>query len=554
MAAQTQTQSSWLRGLNLATGRLTVVPGSLLRNSNVLYTKRGSVLTVDGTKRYTRTTEVVASPTTNLLGATRGPAGMFPMKVTFTPATGAISAEDLTTNPSTVFSSGLFPHVTANKTYRIPAVFNAASIVIFCIGNDGIPFGVDFYGNTVVPLTATGTGNSLAGAAHGIFHNNFIWLWNTAQQTNYPDGPSSLRMSDSTLVNFPILNQTFVDRDDGTQGQGMVTFTSAEAGIAPPETLVLFKDFSFSITRAQTDMGCVAPRSIQFAPGFGIIRMTHYGIAVFDGIKDTLISEEIRPYLFQSELDVQPIDWSRITQCQATVTVNPPMYVIAIPLAPTTQATSGALQRILCYDLVLKAWTVIDLPGTGFGNANTSPLLISCVSTVKTPGFQPTTMVAPLGLDNNNRWNVMRWLSGDATWEGVPINWRARLPDVFAKNPTSRIYFRQCILRAKTSNAKVTANVDFGGVMKRKIEAGRFQYVLPVQSLYGAAYGLSLYGSAIYGQSSYGDAYPDLILPFSMNVTAFSANVEYTGTGKIELLANDWQFVLKPEGAFARAS
>ncbi len=89
---------------------------------------------------------------------------------------------------------------------------------------------------------------------------------------------------------------------------------------------------------------------------------------------------------------------------------------------------------------------------------------------------------------------------------------------------------------------------------KRKTNAQKFKYVLPVQSLYGAAYGLSLYGSAIYGKSTYGDAYPDLVLPFSMGVTAFSANVEYNGTGKIELLANDWSFVLKPEGAFARVN
>jgi hypothetical protein len=124
--------------------------------------------------------------------------------------------------------------------------------------------------------------NPPAGAAHAIAHAGSLWVFNTSPTNTSDglDGPSALRMSD---VNNPKswnpLNAAFVGKDDGSQGMGIAAFTIAEAGIPPTGTLVCFKEFStyqvngvfgstsFSIQQVQSDMGCIAPRSIQFLPG-----------------------------------------------------------------------------------------------------------------------------------------------------------------------------------------------------------------------------------------------------------------------------------------------
>jgi len=52
-------------------------------------------------------------------------------------------------------------------------------------------------------------------------------------------------MSDANAPNsWPNANQTFISKDDGQQGTGLATFTIAETGISPTQTLVCFKNFS----------------------------------------------------------------------------------------------------------------------------------------------------------------------------------------------------------------------------------------------------------------------------------------------------------------------
>src|SRR5262249_57836425 len=125
---------------------------------------------------------------------------------------------------------------------------------------------------------------------------------------------------------WPNANQIFIDKDDGDSGNGMGQFTVAETGISPSTSQILFKNFSayqmtgvfgstnpaFSIQRIKSDMGCVAARSIRFAPGFGLIRLAHRGFALFDGVDDRLISEEIRPMLFGT-LGFTGIDWTNVS-------------------------------------------------------------------------------------------------------------------------------------------------------------------------------------------------------------------------------------------------
>src|SRR5208282_683751 len=123
-------------------------------------------------------------------------------------------------------------------------------------------------------------------------------------------------------------------------GTGLATFTIAESGITPTGSLVAFKDYStyqiigifgsesFAIIQAQTDLGCIATDTIQFIPGFGIARLSHLGPAIFNGVRDQLFGEELRPYIFGGEPDIVPVDATQIANCFSAQTTNPPMYVL----------------------------------------------------------------------------------------------------------------------------------------------------------------------------------------------------------------------------------
>jgi hypothetical protein len=435
--------------------------------------------------------------------------------------------------------------------------------------------GTVYWKNTGAVATATPP----RGAAHGIVYAGSLWVANTSPTTTSDnfDGPSCLKMSDLNNPNsWNPLNVAFLDRDDGTQVTGLATFTLAESGIPPTGSLVVFKDFStfqvngvfgasdFSIQRAQTDMGCVAPRSIQFVPGFGIVRLTHLGFALFDGVRDRLISEEIRPYIFGGQPDIIAVDWNYAYFSKAAQTSQPPMYCCAVPLlqsslplygvvaaataatstlsigsyyvivveylgngtqkitselgpvvissnalsilmqfpAPspfhqkwrvyygvgsgnenqyvdvTSQASSvainapgtaalfppstsgGQLTRLLCYDLVLKAWAVIDLP-----------FAISTFKQFRISGSIPLQLMG--GFSDGG---IRRWLGGaglDTTWDtgatnagAVDVNVRTsvRSPQVFGKEASDRVYFRQLAVRGVTSPAALSVQATTNGL------------------------------------------------------------------------------------------
>lgn len=417
--------------------------------------------------------------------------------------------------------------------------------------------------------------NAPPGAAHGIVYAGSLWIGNTSptQTSDNQDGPSALKMSDLNNPNsWNPLNLAFLDRDDGTQITGMATFTIAESGIPPTGSLVVFKDRStfqingvfgasnFSIQRAQTDLGCMAPRSIQFVPGFGIVRYTHLGFAVFDGTRDRLLSEEIRPYLFGGQSDIAQVDQNYLWFSKAAQVADPPMYVCAMPttqqsflpftgvtvasgavasctippgsyyckvaktrsdgsvflsqefgpividsthgflvttpvpsggdtgltiyygltpggedtfvnfpvsptthfittpgLAGTPTSGGGQLTRLFCYDLVLKAWTIIDLP-----------FPISVLRQFKIIGSIPITVMAGFA-DGATR----RWQMGDANWDAGATNNGApdllvrafvRTPEVFGKAASDRVYFSKLAIRGVGDPASLLLQAVISGV------------------------------------------------------------------------------------------
>lgn len=309
------------------------------------------------------------------------------------------------------------------------------------------------------------------GCGHVTVYAGSVWMFNTSPSNtaNGLDGPTCLRMCDvNNLNSWNPINQAFLDKDDGTDGMGLATFTITAQGIPPQGSLVAFKLYAtyqivgvfgssnFAIQRAETDMGCVSPRSLQFAPGFGLARLTHLGFAVFDGVTDRVVSSQIQPYLFASDdpdiSDIVPIDpnWQAVSQ--SAQTANPPMYICAVPIGNS----AGVLTRIMCFDLVLKAWEIVDVP---FG--------ISAVSQARSAVSPVVTL-----LGSSGDGTLQRWQAGDTTWatsvlgSSTPaqVSGFVRSPTVASKDAYVRVYARRCIVRGQQSSATMSMNVRVGGV------------------------------------------------------------------------------------------
>jgi len=293
-------------------------------------------------------------------------------------------------------------------------------------------------GTGQLPPTANTTASVTPGARWLALHENALWAWNTAAATSAYDGPSSLRMSDvNEPASWPPAFQLFVDKDDGQEGTGLGVFTIAETGISPTNILIAFKNYATyqvsgiftpsglpSITKVQTDMGCSAGRSIQFLPRYGLMRLTHKGFALYDGLSDTLVSEPIRPYLFGQD-ELTGIDWSTAALSTAAQLQNPPIYVCACPCAMQPPQSST---RVFVYDFIRQTWMILTFP---FPFATINLLLF--------PTPPPQLQAGEAG---GNR--VVRLFAGDEDDDGVPIPWSVRLPP-FAGLLT-RAYIRRCLL------------------------------------------------------------------------------------------------------------
>lgn len=299
------------------------------------------------------------------------------------------------------------------------------------------------------------------GGAHIAVYSGALWVLNTAPTNTATgiDGPCSLRMSDiNNLGSWNPINQAFLDKDDGTEGMGLSSFTITAQGIPPQGSLVAFKNFAtyqilgifgapdFAIQRVKTDLGCTAPRTLQYVPGFGIERFTHLGIAVFDGVDDRVVSEEIRPYLFPSNdgdlADITVVDANWIAIAWAAQTANPPMYAIAVPIG----GSGGTLTRLFCYDLVLKAWAApVDLP-----------FPIGCISQFRTTSANPVTVMG--GFSDGL---LSRWQSGDILWDTGATGARSpsvvvgsvKTPTLASNDPDQKLYVRRINIRGINTNS-----------------------------------------------------------------------------------------------------
>jgi hypothetical protein len=393
------------------------------------------------------------------------------------------------------------------------------------------------------------------GAAHIIKHANSLWAWNTAPQTTIAngsiDGPSVLRQSDPNNADaWPLGNTETVGQDDGTQGTGIATFTIAEAGITPSGTLVLFKDYStytvsgvfqaqnFQTTQVKTDMGCLAPRSVQFATGFGVIRFCHLGFALFDGINDRLISEEVRPYIY-GDLVTPGVDFKRLSKARGTLTTNPPLYICSLP------TTDGNTTRIFAYDLVMRAWMVIDyMNGTLLPLPNGTQYPITCMQQLRPPyvsGFDARTVIADFGPGNVA--SIRQWQAGDSAWDATApptqVAWSFRPPEV--GEPGSRAYFRR-------ANVRLTA--PQAGQITGFFNIGEESQPNNIQQVGGAGPSSGTSPNIATTANYYGNE--DLGVALDVHQTGPSLNGTYSGSGPANIEGVDYHITAKEPRPFGQ--
>ena len=400
------------------------------------------------------------------------------------------------------------------------------------------------------------------GAAHAINHAGSLWLWNTypTQTSDNLDGPSILKMSDSNNPNsWNPVNVAIVGTNDGQQGMGMASFTIAESGIPPEGSLVLFKEFStyqvlgvfgatdFAIQQAQTELGCIAPRTIKFVPGYGIMRLSHLGVAVFDGVRDKIISEEIRPFLFGDFSDISQLDFSWAYASKADLVALPPMYCMAIPVIGN--GNDGRLTRICCYDLILKAWTIIDLP-----------MGIGAISQLRIPGSEPVTVFGGWTDQMISRWQVadqygwQAWLDTTLTiHNGSPSVWSFRTPSAVGQSANDRILFRRVLARGVWTGRTAAMGAGQTNIPNNATGTVSFQILInvdtsgsqtaPVRVLYTPT-GSSTADSSVQLVGEIGVT--------GLNAYATISGVQAIGGAPIEIDEVDFQVVQRPVGTLVR--
>lgn len=518
MASQLRavTQGDFSGGVNVAASPYLVTPKQVVRVRNMHLDEHGSLRTRDGYKVLT------TSPDQHSTVVYRN---------VFTKTTG-VSYPYAIQNDTTInylYNTTAEPWVrfaTTGTNYTTPQSVTVTDKEFFALGYE-TPQTWD--GTTFAPIQA-GSGNSLPrGAKHVAFHLGSIWLWNTAQNTTTYDGPSSLRMSDpNNTSGWPNANQTFIAKDDGQQGMGLAQFTIVETGISPTATLVCFKTYSayqvtgvlssttYTVQKVKSDMGCVAPRSIQFCSGFGIIRLTHRGFALYNGVEDKLISEEIRPYLFgERGQEFIPINFAAVDRAWATQSQNPPLYVCAVPIA------DNSLTRIFVYDLVRRAWTVDDFP-----------VALQTLQLVTVPGQQPEVQAG------TTDGRIIRIYGNDPDDNGHPVAWSMRSKPAYLGSPYRPAFWRRVVIDLVFTPAQATSvRATLAGVGALTTTTQLFTGTPP-----GDQWGAGIWGTMTWAASGNAESRKSL----DVLRTSPSASIDLSGSGPVTLRGIEWQARSKP--------
>jgi hypothetical protein len=167
---------------------------------------------------------------------------------------------------------------------------------------------------------------------------------------------------------------------------------------------------------------------------------------------------------------------------------------------------NGALQRLICYDLVQRAWAVLDLP-----------FPISAVKQIRAPGTIPLTLAGGFS-DSVYR----RMFAGDTAWDtGAAVIWSFDGSEVFEEGGSGKVFYRRLSIRGeKTGAASIQVAITLAGLAGTPITAqqnnlGTNQWLFRVDIL----------------------------------KDALNAHATVSGTGPVTIDSLDWQVKAKPAGA-----
>jgi hypothetical protein len=123
----------------------------------------------------------------------------------------------------------------------------------------------------------------------------------------------------------------------------------------------------------------------------------------------------------------------------------------------------GALTRLFCYDLILKAWTIVDLP-----------FQIATLKQFRTPGSAPITVMG--GFFDSG---IRRWQAGDPQWDagatlegnGTGVQWSFRDAEVFTEGGTVNLFHNQVIMRGDGGPSAIQVTPQLNGNLQSIINA-----------------------------------------------------------------------------------
>lgn len=553
------TQRDFSGGMNSVTDPYLISDKQCAQIFNLILDEHGALTTRDG---YTvATVGPGGSPVVYITVLNKVDGTSIPLAIEYNVGTTVNSLYRTDTTPWTLIG-------TMGATgFRIPTSVTMTDNQVFAVGYT-TPYHYD--GTALTQITAGGGQTVPPGAKHLAFHLGNLWVWNTNPTTTTLDGPSSLRMSDPDDFNsWPNIAQTFISKDDGEVGMGLASFTIAETGISPTQTLIAFKNRStyqvtgvlgldlsgiplFSVQKVKSDMGCIAPRTIQFVSGYGLIRLTHKGFALFDGVNDKLISEEVRPFIFGhtgvSGTNVTPINFDTVDLSYAGQSSNPPLYIAACPVEGTS------LTRWFVYDLVRRAWTIC-----------TFPFNLTTLGQNVTPTTQP---ILQGGTDSSGPTpsSIVDLFTGELLDNGNAIPWSFRTRTFFEGSFLRPTYWRRISLDVEFSSLEFIGGSKWGSSIWGSFLWGAAPTPAPTNAtvlvtitlqglsppisktlIFPGSPSLSVWGQAVWGAFPWGGV---LFNASQQSVgilrTATNALADISGSGHVVIRGLEWQVHQKP--------
>lgn len=366
-------------------------------------------------------------------------------------------------------------------------------------------------------------------AAYVFYHEGFIWVWGTSAtyQADGINGPTTLWQSGLGDINYwnPQFS-AFIGKGDGQTIEGGSVFAQAEAGILSTPQLVLFKSSdtyqivgafpsTASIVKVKTGVGCVAPDTIRFLPGLGIMRMSQYGPALFNGQDDIVdpLTDPIRPYLFGGRGDITPVDWMNMSTASAALVANPPGYWMIVPLA----GGNGTNVRGFFLDRILKAWMVMDFP------ASLGPAIYHEGDPVS--GHSAIGNTIALGASDGM---LRQYFNGATTWDtGAAVAWSFRTPPL--GSPGVPVFYRRLNLRiSAAATQNILASSDFNSTSR---SGQQFQRVVQTQGNINPSLGATV--SLDIGIKALGGGYLDISGTGSVTIEGLEMQLRPQPAGRI---------------------